>query len=70
MGEQIGRMMLEACAAHPHGLPGIAGAPVFVRKVGKRNRRRILPDPASKFVNAWSVRHVATVIAKELGLRL
>jgi len=51
------RMLDEAGLANPDRFLAIAGAPVFLGKLRKRNRRRIPLNPASKVFNPWVVRH-------------
>jgi hypothetical protein len=43
---------------------------VFLSELGKRNRRRILQDPASKVFNPLAVRHADYGIAMVLGVDL
>ena len=47
----------ETRAAGDDGLVIAAGAPVFLSELRKRNRRRILLDPASKLLNSRIVGH-------------
>ena len=56
-GREITRMEGEAGAARRHRVPMLPGAPVFLGKLRKRNRRRVLLDPASKVFNPWIVGH-------------
>lgn len=44
--------MNETGAADRDGFLGFAGAPAFFGELRKSNRRRVLLDPASQFVNA------------------
>ena len=50
-------MPLESCAAHINGSFEIPGTPVLFRELRKRNRRRILLDPASKVFNPGVLGH-------------
>jgi len=56
-GREVRRMLIEAGPADPDGLLELAGPPVLLGKLRKRNRRRVLLDPASKIFNAWIVDH-------------
>ena len=57
-GGQIAGMDREARAAGLDRLFVAASAPVLFGELRKRNRRRVLLDPASKLFNARIVRHV------------
>ena len=48
---EIGRVLGQTSLADPDGLFAVAGPPVFLCKLRKSNRRRILKDPASKVFN-------------------
>ena len=48
----------------------LSGTPMFLGKLRKRNRRRILEDPASKIFNPLAVRHADYGIATVLGVDL
>jgi hypothetical protein len=48
----------------------LAGSPVFLGELRKRNRRRILEDPASKVFNPLAVRHEDYGIAMVAGVDL
>ena len=48
---QIGRMLVETGPGDFDGLFVLAGAAVLFGELRKRNRRRVLLDPASKFFN-------------------
>ena len=50
-------MLRETRLADPDGLFAVAGPPVFLCKLRKSNRRRILKDPASKVFNPGVVGH-------------
>jgi hypothetical protein len=54
---QIGRMLSETGLANPDRLFAVTGSPVFLCKLRKSNRRRILKDPASKVFNPGVVGH-------------
>ena len=54
---QIRGVLSQTVLAHPNGLFAVTGPPVFLRELGKRNRRRILQDPASKILNPRVIRH-------------
>ena len=58
-------MLFEACAAKTHGLVIVTGAAMLFRELRKRNRRRILLNPASKFVNPRMARQAAIVAPTE-----
>ena len=53
----VGRVLDQPGVAHADGLVEFPSPPVFLGELRKRNRRRILLDPASKFFNPWVVRH-------------
>ena len=55
-------------ARHANRLFELAGSPVFLGELRKRNRRRILQDPASKVFNPLAVRHADYGIAMVLGV--
>ena len=63
-GRGVCRVLDQPCVAHADGLVVFPGPPVLFGELRKRNRRRILQDPASKFFNPWVVRH-----AYIMGLR-
>ena len=48
---QIRGVLSQTGLADPNGLFAVTGPPVFLRELRKRNRRRILQDPASKIFN-------------------
>lgn len=50
-------MLGEARLAHPDRFRAVSRAPVLLGQLRKRNRRRILLDPASKILNPRVVRH-------------
>ena len=50
-------MLRQAVPANANGVLELACTPMLFRELRKRNRRRILLDPASKFFNPWVVRH-------------
>src|SRR5258706_11225075 len=54
---EVAGMKGQAGAARIHRFLMQARPPVFFGKLRKRNRRRVLLDPASKVFNAWIVRH-------------
>jgi hypothetical protein len=54
---QIRGVLSQTGLAHPNGLFAVTGPPVFLRELRKRNRRRILQDPASKILNPRVIRH-------------
>ena len=54
---QIRGVLGQTGLAHPNGLFAVTGPPVFLRELCKRNRRRILQDPASKILNPRVIRH-------------
>jgi len=56
-GREIRWMLCEARLTHPDGCFAVSRAPVFLGQLRKRNRRRILLDPASKIFNPRVVRH-------------
>src|ERR1700752_1891081 len=56
-GGQIRRMLRKTGLADPDGLFTVASPPVFLCKLRKSNRRRILKDPASKVFNPGMIRH-------------
>jgi len=61
---QVRRVMREPGAAHIHRLLVIAAAPELFGKLRKCNRRRVLKDPASKFLEAGVVcRHALNCTA-------
>ena len=66
-------MLGQPGAGDANRLLELAGAPVLLRELRKRNRRRILLDPASKFFNPLAVRHedygIATVRGSDLTVR-
>ena len=54
---QVGGMLCQPRLAHPNGFFEVSGPPVLLGKLRKSNRRRILPDPASKVFNPGIVGH-------------
>ena len=54
---EIGRVLSEAGPADANRVLELARTPMLFRKLRKRNRRRILLDPASKFFNPRIIRH-------------
>ena len=54
---QISGVLSQTSLAHPNGLFAVARPPVFLCKLRKSNRRRILKDPASKIFNPRVIRH-------------
>ena len=57
--------------AVPTGIDGLlmpAGATIFLGELRKRNRRRIVLDPASKIVKTRVVRHSATPEGRGYGV--
>jgi hypothetical protein len=50
-------MLGKACLADLDGLFAVARPPMFLCKLRKSNRRRILLDPASKVLNPRVIRH-------------
>ena len=50
-------MLRQAVPADANGVLELGGTPMLFGKLRKRNRRRILLDPASKFFNPRVVRH-------------
>jgi len=54
---EICRVMRQAVAAGPDRLVVLSGPTVFLGKLRKRKRRRILLDPASQFVETLCVGH-------------
>jgi hypothetical protein len=62
-------VLCETGPADANRLVVLSGAPMLLGELRKRNRRRILLDPASKFFNPLVVRHApfygATVTFEE-----
>jgi hypothetical protein len=54
---EICRVLRQAVPANANGVLELACTPMLFRELRKRNRRRILLDPASKFFNPRVVRH-------------
>jgi hypothetical protein len=54
---QIRGVLSQTRLAHPNGLFAVTRPPVFLRELGKCNRRRILQDPASKILDPRVMRH-------------
>jgi hypothetical protein len=54
---EISRVLSQTSLAHPNRLFAVALPPVFLCKLRKSNRRRILKDPASKVFNPGVVSH-------------
>jgi hypothetical protein len=53
--------------AHPNGLFAVTSPPAFLRELGKRNRRRILEDPASKILYPRVIRHALIITRVRAG---
>jgi hypothetical protein len=56
--------MRHAVLAQGHGFLRAARAAQFFGERGKSQRRRILVDPASEFLDAWAVRHGDSVVQR------
>jgi hypothetical protein len=52
-------MNRQAARTHVDRFLMLAGAAKFLRELRKRNRRRVLLDPASKIFDPWIVCHLA-----------
>jgi len=63
-------MLGQPGAGDANRLLELSGTPVFLSELRKRNRRRILQDPASKVFNPLAVRHADYGIAMVLGVDL
>ena len=61
-------MLHQASATHANGFVVVPGTSVFLGELRKRNRRRILLDPASKFFNPRVVGH-PSIMAQTLRNR-
>jgi len=77
---KIFRMNLEPAPTDVHRVVVSAGAPILLRKLRKRNRRRILLNPTSQITNSGVIRHPAervptggygetTIVLKVLEIR-
>jgi len=60
-------VLCEAGATDAHGFVVLTGTAVFFGELRKRNRRRILLNPASKFFNPRVFRHEGYGISTVTG---
>ena len=64
---EIRGVLSQTGLAHPNGLFAVTGPPAFLRELGKRNRRRILEDPASKILYPRVIRHALIITRVRAG---
>jgi hypothetical protein len=60
-GGQIAGMLLQARTADADRLVVLSGAAISFRELCEGDRRRVVIDPASQFLDAWIVGHSAIV---------
>jgi hypothetical protein len=66
-GREVCRVLCEARLTHPDGFFAVSRAPVLFGQLRKRNRRRILLDPASKILNPRVIRHASIMVRLAAG---
>jgi hypothetical protein len=64
---EIRGVLSQTGLAHPNGLFAVTSPPAFLRELGKRNRRRILEDPASKILYPRVIRHALIITRVRAG---